>query len=98
MYFSRVPYIFKKAISSLFCTVIDDENGIELKRISSDLTLKCYDHEHVFNILVIVLPVLCIFVIIIPIVLIILIKSQIKHEKRKELSYLYGYIINEYKV
>jgi hypothetical protein len=69
MYFSRAPYIFEKTVSSLICKVIDTENGIEEKRISSELTLKCYDNEHIFYILVIVLPIICIFFLIIPAVL-----------------------------
>ncbi len=59
----------------MFCRVIDNENGIENKRISSDLTLICYDHNHVFYILVLALPVIFITIVIIPGVLIQLIKK-----------------------
>ncbi len=83
MYFSKAPYIFRKAFSIVFCTVVDNENGIDNKRISSELTLRCYDYKHIYYLLLIVLPIIFIFTLIIPGVLFKLVVNLIKEMKIK---------------
>ena len=64
----------------MFCTVIGIESGKVHKRISSDLTLNCYDNEHIFY-LSVVLPIMWVFILIIPVVLVIFTKKLIKEKK-----------------